>query len=149
MLDIKLSETTIGFNRQTIILVATLLLLLGIVTVASYLTRRSFGLNAKYYKKRWLEVVQLSKLTAGYQLAIIEADKLVDQALKRRYFKGKTMGERLVSAGKTLKNQDSIWRAHKLRNRLVHESNSTLSKKELRDALNGYQQALRDLGALR
>ena len=81
-------------------------------------------------------------------LAIIDADKLVDEALKKLHFNGKTMGERLVAAQRSLTNNDSIWYAHKLRNRLVHEPNVRLKKSEAQMALTGFRQALRDLGAL-
>jgi hypothetical protein len=82
-------------------------------------------------------------------LAIIDADKLLDDALKKRHFKGKTMGERLVAAQKNLSDNDAVWFAHKLRNRLVHETNVRLKKRDVQKALSGFRQGLRDLGALK
>jgi hypothetical protein len=81
-------------------------------------------------------------------LAVIDADKLLDEALKKKHFKGKTMGERLVSAQRTLSDNDGTWYAHKLRNRLVHEPNIRIKKREAQAALAGFKKALRDLGAL-
>ena len=81
-------------------------------------------------------------------LAVIDADKLVDEALKKLRFNGKTMGERLVAAQRSLSNNDGVWYAHKLRNRLVHEPSVRLKKNEAQSALTGFRQALRDLGAL-
>jgi hypothetical protein len=80
-------------------------------------------------------------------LAIIDADKLLDQALKKHRYKGKTMGERLVSAQRVIKDNDAVWYAHKLRNRLVHEPNVRIKKKEAQTALTGFRQGLKDLGA--
>jgi hypothetical protein len=80
-------------------------------------------------------------------LAIIDADKLLDEALRKHRFKGKTMGERLVSAQRMISDNDAVWYAHKLRNRLVHEPNVRLKKNEARTALAGFRQGLRDLGA--
>lgn len=148
MLDFDFSKDSFGFNRQTIVMVILVILLFLLIYLASYLARRGLGLNRRYYQKKWQEVLHLSKLSTGSQLAIIEADKLVDEVLKRRYFKGKTMGERLVSASKVLKDQDAVWSAHKLRNRLVHETRASFSKKQLQIALDGFQKALKDLGAL-
>ena len=86
-------------------------------------------LNQDYFQKRWLEILQRVKSSDdGTVLAIIDADKLVDEALKKLHFSGKTMGERLVAAQRSLTNNDSVWYAHKLRNRLVHEPNVRLKK---------------------
>lgn len=104
-------------------------------------------LNQAYYQQQWNELLARVKTQDGMVLAIIDADKLLDQALKKRNFKGKTMGERLVSAQRVLKDNDSVWYAHKLRNRLVHEPNVRLKKKEAQNALTGFRQGLKDLGA--
>jgi len=81
-------------------------------------------------------------------LAVIDADKLFDEALKKRNYKGKTMGERLVSAQRDMSDNDAVWYAHKLRNRLVHEPTTRLRKNEAKNALAGFRQGLKDLGAL-
>ena len=81
-------------------------------------------------------------------LAVIDADKLLDEALKKKHFRGKTMGERLVSAQRSISDNDGVWYAHKLRNRLVHEPNVKLKKNEAQNALAGFKKALQDLGAL-
>ena len=81
-------------------------------------------------------------------LALIDADKLLDEALKKRNYKGKTVGERLVSAQRDLSDNDGVWYAHKLRNRLVHEPTVRLRKNEAKNALAGFRQGLKDLGAL-
>jgi hypothetical protein len=105
-------------------------------------------LNQEYYQKKWSELLTRVKTNDGMALAVIDADKLVDDALKKRHFKGKTMGERLVAAQRTLSDNDGVWFAHKLRNRLVHETNVRLKKRDVQKALAGFRQALRDLGAL-
>jgi hypothetical protein len=73
---------------------------------------------------------------------------LLDDALKRSHYKGKTMGERLVAAQRDITDNDGVWFGHKLRNRLVHESNVKLSKKTVKEALLGIRSALKDLGAI-
>lgn len=105
-------------------------------------------LNTEYYQRKWLEILARVKTYDGMILAVIDADKLLDEALKKRSYKGKTMGERLVSAQKELSDNDSVWYAHKLRNRLVHEPNVRLRKNEAKNALAGIRQGLKDLGAL-
>jgi hypothetical protein len=114
-----------------------------------YVTKKApKKLNQEYYQKRWGELLTKVKTQDGMALAIIDADKLLDEALKKHHFKGKTMGERLVSAQRSLSDNDAVWYAHKLRNRLVHESNVKLKKHHVQRALAGFRQGLRDLGAL-
>lgn len=105
-------------------------------------------LNQGYYQKKWTELLSRVKTSDGMVLSVIDADKLLDEALKSRRFKGRTMGERLVSAQRTLSDNDAVWYAHKLRNRLVHEPNIRLKKREAQNALAGFRQGLKDLGAL-
>jgi hypothetical protein len=106
-------------------------------------------LNQDYFQKKWVELLTHVKTPNGMALAVIDADKLLDEALKKRHFKGKTMGERLVTAQRSLSDNDAVWYGHKLRNRLVHETNVRLKKRDVQKALAGFRQALRDLGALR
>ncbi|MBI4033579.1 hypothetical protein HY379_01130 [Candidatus Saccharibacteria bacterium] len=105
-------------------------------------------LNRGYFEKKWAELLTRVKTPEGMTLSVIDADKLLDEALKRKGYKGKTMGERLVAAQRELSNNDSAWYAHKLRNRLVHEPNVRLRKNEAKNALAGIKQGLQDLGAL-
>ena len=105
-------------------------------------------LNQKYFLKEWRYLQAMCSSKDTWPLAIINADKLLDTALKKRRFSGKSMGERLVSAQRKLSNNDGVWFAHKLRNRLVHEQDVNLKEKEVREALVGIRQALKDLGAL-
>jgi|SRR6185437_209222 len=108
--------------------------------------RRS--LNQEYFQSKWLELLARVKTPDGMILAVIDADKLLDEALKKKGFSGKTMGERLVSAQRSLKDNDAVWYAHKLRNRLVHEPDVKLKKNEAQNALAGFKKGLHDLGAL-
>lgn len=105
-------------------------------------------LNQKYFVSEWRYLQAMCSNKDTWPLAIINADKLLDTALKKRRFAGKTMGERLVSAQRKFSNNDSVWFAHKLRNRLVHEQDIVLREKDVREALVGIRQALKDLGAL-
>lgn len=105
-------------------------------------------LNQQYFQDRWSELLTRVKTADGMILAVIDADKLLDEALRKRSFKGKTTGERMVAAQRTFKDNDSVWYAHKLRNRLVHEPDVKLRKREAVAALEGFKKGLKDLGAL-
>jgi len=105
-------------------------------------------LNKPHYKKKWKELQTNCRSKKTWPMAVIEADALLDEVLKKKHFKGKTMGERLVSAQRSLTNNDGVWYGHKLRNQLVHETDFPLREKEVKHALIGFGQALKDLEAL-
>lgn len=105
-------------------------------------------LDQEYFQTRWEELLARVKTNEGMVLAVIDGDKLLDEALKKRGFRGKTMGERLVAAQRQLSDNDGVWYAHKLRNKLVHEPGVKLKKRDAQNALSGFRQALKDLGAL-
>lgn len=136
----NLSATTMG--------IIALVFILAVVLAAGWLARRPRKLNSQYFLGHWQEAQKLCARQDTWPLAVINADKLVDEALKKRHFKGKTMGERLVAAQKTLTDNDGIWHGHKLRNRLVHEDFTSLRENDVKVALVGFRQALKDLGAL-
>ena len=123
----------------------------GVVVLAAlsrFAPRRTSKLNRTYFEEQWATLLARVKTPEGMILAVVDADKLLDEALKRLHFKGKTMGERLVSAQRMISDNDAVWYAHKLRKRLVHEPNVRLKKREAQNALAGFKQGLRDLGAL-
>jgi hypothetical protein len=124
-----------------IVVVAGLILLVGLGTFS----RRRSGLDTKYYRDRWAKIEQVQKMgEAGWQVAIIQADKLLDQALKERGFSGETMGDRLKSSHAG----DRIWSAHKIRNRIAHETDVKLNAITVNQALRGFKQGLKNIGAL-
>jgi len=123
----------------------------GIVVMAlvGLIGKKTFtGQNQKYFEQKWMELLTRVKTPEGMVLAVIDADKLLDEALKRKHYKGKTTGERLVAAQRDISDNDAVWYAHKLRNRLVHEPNIKLKKNEAQSALAGFRQCLKDLGVL-
>jgi hypothetical protein len=134
----------------TIFLMGVIVFGLGVLALLGYFGKKvvPVKLNQQYYHDKWSELLTRVKTPDGMALAIIDADKLLDDALKKRHFRGKTMGERLVAAQRQLSDNDSVWFAHKLRNRLVHETNVRLKKRDVQKALAGFRQGLRDLGAL-
>ena len=126
-------------------------ILLLLVFGAAWLTKRRRGknLNSDYFNGRWKDLQKKCADKSTWPLAIIDADKLLDEALKKSHVKGKTMGERLVTVQRELSNNDGVWYAHKLRNKLVHEQYDNLGEQDVKNALIGFRQALKDLGALK
>ncbi len=129
--------------------VFVVIVLLAVVTATFFVRRRPKALNRDYFSRKWHDSQKLCKDNSTWPLAIINADKLVDEALKKRKYKGGTMGERMVKAQRDLSDNDGVWFAHKLRNRLVHEVDTKLKEPDVKRALMGLRQALKDLGALK
>ena len=136
-------------GNQKLIIILTVALL--VVLFLGGIVRRFKPANLKVQKfqSRWVEIEQLCAKNDTWPLAIINADTLLDEVLKQRRCKGKTMGERLVAAQHDLKSNDTVWFGHKLRNKIVHEEMSRLYRKDVQAALRGFRDALKDLGALK
>lgn len=113
--------------------------------------RRKKKLDVDQFTERWKALQANCATRKNWPQAIIEADCLLDDALKRRGYKGKTTGERLVAAQHDLTANDTVWAGHKLRNRIDQGDVDVrkLKKIEMVTALAGFRQSLRDLGALK
>jgi len=101
--------------------------------------------------KGWQSVLDKLEIgdEANYKLAIIEADKIFDNLLKRIGYQGDDMGERLKQIiPAQLVNIDELWQAHKIRNRLVHEENFELREHEAKRVIEIYKKALDELEAI-
>ena len=100
--------------------------------------------------KAWAKITARLEtgLESEYKLAVIEADSMLNDILKRMGFGGETLGERLEKlTAATLPNLEQIWEAHKIRNNIVHDPDYRLTLDEARRVLGIYEQALRDLQA--
>jgi hypothetical protein len=129
-------------NESIIALLLVTGLLLVVVMVIALLSKPR--LDKDYFAKHWTEIEkEVSPMSA-----LIKADSLVDEAMKRAHLKGATMGERLKMGGARFKDINGLWSAHKLRNRLVHEPGTNISQAELNKALKQFRKSLKDLGAL-
>lgn len=141
----------IFLSWATGVIVVGFLLVWGIKRLVWRLRGREIhGLDRKEIKRRWQEIEALltqNSEMAG-KLAIIEADKLFDHVLRFAYFPGDDMGQRLRAAASTYPSLKSIWWAHLLRNRLVHETNARISMGEARKALGIFEKGLKQLGML-
>jgi hypothetical protein len=110
--------------------------------------RRPKRLNVKQFTERWKALQRNCATRKTWPIALADADALLDKALKQRRFKGKTTGERLVAAQHELSSNGAVWLSHKFCQRMKDIDVRTLKKKDVAEALAGYRQALRDLGAL-
>lgn len=140
-----------NFDWTIVVFLLAILVVAGLLVAVIMITKKSApGLDLAVYRSRWLKIEQVLSRDepSSYLLAILEADKLLDQALRDRGIAGQTMGERMKAAQATWSNANAVWGAHKVRNRIAHESGFQVSYDETRRALGGFRQGLKDLGAI-
>ena len=131
--------------EEYVIIGAIVIVVLGILSIIIWkLPKR---LKREYYVTRWRNLQKRLPAKEQWPQAIIEADDLLNEALKSKRFKGKNMGERLVEAQKNFTSNDEVWFGHKLRTRIDHNPEIELRKSDVQKALYGLRQGLKDIGA--
>ncbi len=103
----------------------------------------------KQFIVRWHNIQKLCLNPSNWNKVVIESDKLLAEVLKKKHFKGKNVGEKIVSAQRILSNNDAIWSCHKLANQIQEKTVSIQDKKLLIKTISGYHQALVDLMILK
>ena len=144
-------------------ILATILIFVGIVMVVY--KARKFGKEKKKPEAggmpepasggaltaRWAEIMDHmgSERETEWKLAVIEADNLINDILAKSGFPGDTMGERLTGMRhEQLSALSGVWKAHLLRNRIVHETDFSPRYQEIHEALKYYRAALEELGVM-
>jgi hypothetical protein len=138
------------------VIAMTVLLAMTLVWL-TFLNLRRFIASRQYevgdlasMRRRWNEVESLLDAPGEMspKLAVIEADKLLDHALKSMAMPGETLGERLKFAAYKYPKLQEVWWAHRVRNRLVHEASYRLDRSIARKAVRSFKKALRLMGAI-
>src|SRR5208282_4851006 len=104
-------------------------------------------LDKSYFGSKWKEVQKLLSNKKMWPSAVIQADNLLDEALKKLKLGGKSTGERLVKAQNYFTDNDAVWYGHKLRTKLDTDDKFKPSESNIKQALLGIRQALKDIGA--
>lgn len=131
-----------------LIMAGVALVLAAIAASVFMLRRRPRKLKVEQFQEDWRTMQKQLGSKDTWKQAIIDADKLLDEALKKRRFPGKSMGERLTKAQRLLSDNESVWYGHKLRNKIEGDPAMKLKESDIKQALIGIRQALKDLGAL-
>jgi len=139
------------FSSQVIVLFATVILLAVIIILAIIVTkRRNSGLNVEKFRSEWMKINNSldSSNIMTYQMGILNADKLLDKALKDIGIPGNTMGDRLKVSKSRFSNINQVWSVHKLRNHIAHDTNVKLNIVTAKKAIFIYKKSLKELGAI-
>lgn len=135
-------------NIVNIILVLIAVLLVGGVLGGVAYKRVPRRLKTDVFAARWKELQGFCRDKSTWPEALTLADSLLDDALKKRKYRGKTMGERMVSAQRVVTNNDAMWYAHNLCKKLAENPETKLKEIDVKTALLGFRSALKDIGAL-
>jgi hypothetical protein len=82
-----------------------------------------------------------------WKVAVISADKLVDEVLRVKGYQGESMGERLMSIDPNrFMSLQGVWDAHKLRNQIVHDIQANVDHSQAMAAVDAYENFLKELG---
>lgn len=138
----------------TFVLFADLILLLIARGVGGNLREMRMGMDIpeefvtkrKQMRLRWNEIRK--RLESGneseYKVAIIEADNIIDDLIKRMGFSGENLGERLEKARPgQIDYALELKQAHEVRNRIIHEDGFQLSREDAAAILENYEKFLR------
>jgi len=110
------------------------------------------AVSSKPKNERWKKVERYlaGDSPAEWKLAIIEADNILDELVKKfPSAKGENLGERLKSIEPSdFSTLNEAWEAHKVRNRIAHESDFIVSQREAREAIALYRKVFAEFDYL-
>jgi len=114
--------------------------------------KKAFTVRDAVFKERWdfiMKKVAGAGSVDALKLGIIEADKLADDALKKLGLHGEHMADRLEHLSiEQVRTLDRLWRAHRLRNDLVHTPDFNLTPEIAARTLEDYRAFLKEIGVL-
>ena len=115
-----------------------------LVFILMFSVWRFFSLNSQKKKKIIYARTQFKKIQTSNlspREKILEYDKVLDMFLSAFGHTG-TTGNKMKTHGKRFKNQNNIWYAHKMRNRVAHEIGFRPSDTEFKKAQKYFQREL-------
>jgi len=149
---------------KTAFIVASLVLLTVIIIIFSrgswltlaYGARLSefFGYKpteSRQFSKQWQRVAK--RLRTGTEseskLALMEADRLLDETLDKAGLKGESVADRLKRTPPgAFPNIDEMLEAHKVSSDIIHDPDYKLSAEEAKNVMNKFEKIFQDLEAL-
>jgi hypothetical protein len=91
-----------------------------------------------------------SKEQNQWKLAILEADRILDEILKMSGYLQKNLDEKLeLITPAQLANAEDVKRAHRVRNKIAEDPTSEISREEAESIIKVYKQAFKELNLIR
>lgn len=121
-------------------------------SVESEAKKRTFSFDVESFRKNWVDIENKVREGTPHSLVlgVISADNLVDAALKQMGLEGEHMADRLQKIKESdFEEIEDLWRAHKIRNELVHTPGFEIKRNEAEEMLRVYESFLRTIRALK
>ncbi|MFA7681889.1 MAG: hypothetical protein WCX61_02565 [Candidatus Peribacteraceae bacterium] len=118
-------------------ILVVLIILLGVIL----LRRRRLSAGAR---KRYQVLWNALEAREDPVRRLVEADALLSRALRESGYAG-SLADQLKSIQGRIPNKESVWKAHKLRNRLVHEPGTAVDDRGVSCAVASFKKALESL----
>jgi len=128
------------------LIVAVGLIIIIILAVIIFLYSRKP--HSRRFRKKWTRIKSKLPKEDQWVEALVEADNLLDAALRKKNYTGKTVGEKLVKAEKIFTDKDEVWFGHKLSKKAQEKPDFKIKKADMKRALLGLQKGLKDLDVL-
>ncbi len=109
------------------------------------------GFDRKVIFTQWKKINDdaVSAPPHSVTLGVIAADNFVDAILKGMGIEGEHMADRLQKFdSREYHSLENLWKAHKIRNQLVHTPGFEISENDGKQVLKAYEAFLKELGAL-
>ena len=113
-----------------------------------FLTFRPSGVKKLFRAWNKIKARLDSGLESEYKLAVIEADGILDDVLRRMGYRGENLAERLANlTSATLSNIEDLKEAHRSRTNILHNPDQSLSLDEAKKILAIFEKALESMQA--
>jgi len=117
--------------------------------LVQFFTFKPYGIKKSI--KSWMKITK--KLESGdeaeYKLAVIEADKMLDDILKQVGYSGETLEDKIQKLSQFLiSNKEEVLEVHRYINDLLYNPNYRLDLDKTKEFLEVYKKALVELGVL-
>jgi len=122
---------------------------LFIQDLVQFFSMKTYG--TKKINRQWQRVLRRldTGLESEYKLAVLEADRMLDNSLKKMGYTGATLEERLGKlTSVTLPNIEELQQTRNVRGNILHDPDYRLELSEARKILKVYDEAFRDLQIL-
>ncbi|NCU41742.1 MAG: hypothetical protein EOM19_03385 [Candidatus Moranbacteria bacterium] len=140
----------------TLVLLADLIMLLVLRGLGQDIRKDRYGADMpvaykKATTKQWLSVEKhlSGHSSQDWKIAVLEADKIVEDILNKVGFSGENFRERIENVHPdSLEKREELLRAHSVRNAIIKDSDYVLEKGEARETVQIYEEFLKDWEAL-
>ena len=113
--------------------------------ITEFTAYRPFGLKESF--KQWNRIAERLRTDkeSEYRLAVIEAEGLLDNILSKAGYTGDNFLQKLEQLDKSnLPNIKDVYKAHEIRNDIVHNPDQKLTLDQAKEVLAIYEKAAKD-----